>query len=260
MRNIIGHMQQFERISRADFERLVINGLADADTAHLTFTEYFYRRVKTDLGESTASARTQIRSIRIEYDLLFQQLKERMPISQMAKFLHATEAYIVTLTGFSAWRSLLHAKETGIFRDVLETHRDCLRRCIHAAGGWKKAYLDLINDENGGDDGIIKPLPADTDLKYWPIEMRCKLLEHIRNEHILGKYTVPTQKPSSPPSSPSIPITITEELEFVDHVDLLHKNERDARAKSSRQLEVHTHTYIHTYIHVTCDSVHLYIC
>ena len=60
--------------------------------------------------ESTPAARTQIRSIRIEYDLLFKQLSERMAISQMAKFLHATEAYIVTFTGFNAWRSLQHSK------------------------------------------------------------------------------------------------------------------------------------------------------
>ena len=35
---------------------------------------------------------------------------ERMPISQMAKYLHATDTYIVTFTGFSAWRSLQHAQ------------------------------------------------------------------------------------------------------------------------------------------------------
>ena len=47
---IVGHLQKFGRISRADFERLVSTGLADADAAHLTFTEYFYRSVKNEIG------------------------------------------------------------------------------------------------------------------------------------------------------------------------------------------------------------------
>ena len=47
---ISGHLQRFGRISRADFERLVSTGLADADAAHLTFTEYFYKSVKKEIG------------------------------------------------------------------------------------------------------------------------------------------------------------------------------------------------------------------
>ena len=47
---ISGHLQRFGRISRADFERLVSTGLADADAAHLTFTEYFYQSVKKEIG------------------------------------------------------------------------------------------------------------------------------------------------------------------------------------------------------------------
>ena len=48
-----GHLQQFGQISREDFERLVTTGLADADTAHLTFTEYFYWTVKNEIGGNT---------------------------------------------------------------------------------------------------------------------------------------------------------------------------------------------------------------
>ena len=124
-------------------------------------------------------------------------------------------------------------QETGIFRDVLETHRDCLRRCIFAAGGWKQAFLDLTKPE--------QILPVDADVSYWPVEMRCKLLEHIRQEHMSGKYVT-----SLPPATPVVPVSSSlsslsaapGEFEMVDHVSTLLQNERDVNSKTSRQLEV----------------------
>ena len=154
----------------------------------------------------------------------------------------------------------LDMKETGIFRDVLETHRDCLRRCIYAAGGWKKAYLDLTctnNSENNDDNNIntMSPLPLDADVSYWPVEMRCKLLEHIRDQHISGKQKydgvsstskLPPSRSSATTPKPGSP----GDFELVDHVGMLLKNERTADLKSSRLLEVYTFIYIHAYIPV----------
>ena len=63
----------------------------------------------------------------------------------------------MTLAGFDAWRSLVHHKQTGLFRDVLETHMTCLDRCIQVMGGWKRGYEDVCNSTEG----------AQADIHFW---------------------------------------------------------------------------------------------
>ena len=114
-----GQLEQFARVGREDFEKLVSLHMANAMVAHLTFTglyghtnhsvsqsvnwcspyilfcmiEYFYKSIITDnqLDASTSAARIQEKTLKLEYELLLQQVTNSCTIAQLAKYRHETE-------------------------------------------------------------------------------------------------------------------------------------------------------------------------
>jgi hypothetical protein len=114
--------------------------------------------------------RMQLKALEIKRKLLTQQIISETSILDLYSFLHATEEHLALLSSLNAWKSLLYYSAGGVYRDVLEVHRDCIKMCISEAGGIKEAIR------------LVMSLPFHYRTDQWPSDLRLKILEIFRTQ------------------------------------------------------------------------------
>jgi hypothetical protein len=114
--------------------------------------------------------RMQLKALEIKRKLLTQQIVNETSILDLYSFLHATEEHLSLLSSLNAWKSLLYYSAGGVYRDVLEVHRDCIKMCIAEAGGIKEAIR------------LVMSLPFHYRTDQWPYDLRLKVLEIFRTQ------------------------------------------------------------------------------
>jgi hypothetical protein len=114
--------------------------------------------------------RMQMKALEIKRKLLTQQINSEIPILDLFTYLRATEDHLALFSTMNAWKSLLYYQAGGVYRDVLEVHRDVIKKCISEAGGLSAAVQ------------AVSLLPTNTKTGCWPEDFQLKALEIFRQQ------------------------------------------------------------------------------
>jgi hypothetical protein len=173
---LTGDLSSIGVVRTENFDRLKNKKFGTDMMVALTVLEHHGRY---DSGESLPSGseneeqqqrqyRMQLKALEIKRKLYTQQIVQETSILDLYMYLHSTEEHLGLLSSLNAWKSLLYYQSGGIFRDVLEVHRDVIHNCIKESGGMKAAVKALST------------LPPNSETKQWPQEFRLKALEIFR--------------------------------------------------------------------------------
>ena len=125
--------------------------------------------------------RVQLQSLRVEKELILQQLVRECSMHELAQFKTATERAILQISSFNVLTSLEHFKSGGVYLDVLKVHRIVVDKVINKAGGWGHAMRVVQREASGQEiaqEGAAAPHMHATE--HWPDFFRIKVLEFYR--------------------------------------------------------------------------------